>query len=92
MVHAYKNKGGTLDSATRRYIVKNFTKEDGSAMTMANVNTIQDTMWGYMYAGYALRGEDVLAERTSDRAQDAYGDLKVQFEGLLNPIQEMQIQ
>jgi hypothetical protein len=92
MVHAYKNKGGTLDSATRRYIVKNFTKEDGSAMTMANVNAIQDTMWGYMYAGYALRGEDVLAERTSDRAQDAYGDLKVQFEGLLNPIQEMQIQ
>ena len=61
-------------------------------MTMANVNAIQDTMWGYMYAGYALRGEDVLAERTSDRAQDAYGDLKVQFEGLLNPIQEMQIQ
>lgn len=92
MVHAYKNKGGTLDSATRRYLVKNFTKEDGSAMTMANVNAVQDTMWGYMYAGYALHGEDVLDERTKNKAVDAYGDLKVQFDSLLNPMTEMQVE
>tara|TARA_R110002051_G_scaffold121624_1_gene194753 strand:- start:22 stop:2496 length:2475 start_codon:yes stop_codon:yes gene_type:complete len=92
MVHAYKNNNGTLDSATRRYIVKNFTKEDGSAMTMANVNAIQDTMWAYTYAGYALHGEDVLDERTKDKVWDAYSDLKVQFDNTINPLKEMRIQ
>ena len=92
MVHAYKNNDGTLDSATRRYIIKNFTKDDGSPMTMANVNAIQDTMWAYTYAGYALHGEDVLDERTKDRVKDAYKDIKVQFAGAINPLKEMRIQ
>jgi len=92
MVHAYKNNNGTLNSATRRYIIKNFTKEDGSPMTMANVNAIQDTMWAYTYAGYALHGEDVLDERTKDRVKDAYSDLKVKFDSSLNPLKEMIIQ
>jgi hypothetical protein len=58
-------------------------------MTMANVNAIQDTMWAYTYAGYALYGEDVLDERTKDRVKDAYSDLKVQFAGTINPLKEM---
>ena len=55
---------------------------------MPDINKIQDTMWGYMYAGFALRGEDVLDERTKDAASDAYGDLKVQFQSNLNPMIE----
>jgi hypothetical protein len=36
-------------------------------------------MWGFMFAGYALKGEDVLAERTGNKARDMYGDAKVMF-------------
>ena len=80
MVHSYKNKGGTLETSTRNWLRNSFKGGPGSkGLTLPQINKIQDTMWGFMYAGYAIHGEDVLAERTSNQAKDMYGDIQVMF-------------
>ena len=80
MVHAYKNNGGTLTTGTREWLRKSFATGNGKkGLEMPQINAIQDTMWGFMFAGYALKGEDVLAERTGNKARDMYGDAKVMF-------------
>ncbi len=80
MVHAYKNNGGTLETSTRNWLWKHYKGVDGKkGLTIPQINAIQDTMWGFMFAGYALKGEDVLAERTGNKARDMYGDAKVMF-------------
>lgn len=80
MVHAYKNKGGTLDTATRNWLRTQYSSGNGKkGLSIPQINAIQDTMWGFMFAGYALKGDDVLAERTGNKALDLYGDAKVMF-------------
>ena len=80
MVHAYKNKGGTLDTSTRNWLRTQYGTGNGKkGLSIPQINAIQDTMWGFMFAGYALKGEDVLAERTGNKARDMYGDARVMF-------------
>jgi len=80
MVHAYKNKGGTLETSTRNWLRTQYGTGNGKkGLSIPQINAIQDTMWGFMFAGYALKGEDVLAERTGNKARDMYGDAKVMF-------------
>jgi len=80
MVHAYKNKGGTLDTSTRNWLRTQYGTGNGKkGLSLPQINAIQDTMWGFMFAGYALKGEDVLADRTSNKARDMYGDARVMF-------------
>ena len=80
MVHAYKNKGGTLDTSTRNWLRTQYGTGNGKkGLSLPQINAIQDTMWGFMFAGYALKGEDVLAERTGNKARDMYGDARVMF-------------
>ena len=80
MVHSYKNKGGTLETSTRNWLRNSFKGGPGSkGLTLPQINKIQDTMWGFMYAGYAIHGEDVLSERTGNKALDAYNDARVMF-------------
>ena len=55
------------------------------------INAIQDTMWGYMYAGYALHGEDVLQERTGNKALDTLNDLRVQYEHIMPEVRNLQL-
>lgn len=85
MVHSYKNKGGTLETSTRNWLRKSFKSTDGKkGLSMPQINAIQDTMWGFMFAGYALKGEDVLQERTGNKVQDMYNDAQVMF-GRIEP-------
>lgn len=80
MVHAYKNKGGTLETSTRNWLRTQYGTGNGKkGLSLPQINAIQDTMWGFMFAGYALKGEDVLAERTGNKARDMYGDARVMF-------------
>ena len=80
MVHAYKNKGGTLETSTRNWLRTQYGTGNGKkGLSIPQINAIQDTMWGFMFAGYALKGEDVLAERTGNKARDMYGDARVMF-------------
>jgi hypothetical protein len=80
MVHAYKNKGGSLETSTRNWLRTQFKSGDGKkGLTLPQINKIQDTLWGFMFAGYAIHGEDVLAERTGNKAKDMYGDIQVMF-------------
>ncbi len=80
MVHAYKNNEGTMSTGTRNWLQKTFKGQDGKGLTLPQINQLQDTMWGFVYAGYALHGEDVLAERTESKYKDMLGDLKVKYQ------------
>jgi len=92
MVHAYKNNGGTLETSTRNWLMKHYKGVDGKkGLTIPQINAIQDTMWGYMYAGYALHGEDVLQERTGNKALDALNDLRVQYEHIMPEVRNLQL-
>ena len=92
MVHAYKNNGGTLETSTRNWLMKHYKGVDGKkGLTVPQINAIQDTMWGYMYAGYALHGEDVLQERTGNKALDALNDLRVQYEHIMPEVRNLQL-